>query len=89
MKTCGASIGSNSPLSGTTWLIFCYSFRFSLGKLRNRDAGWVSPTAGHSSPPDLRSDYNEMKAMIFGAYPEWDEIIEGLYALERRINDMN
>jgi hypothetical protein len=37
---------------------------------------------------DLRSDYREMKAMIFGAYPEWDEIIEGLTALERRINDM-
>jgi hypothetical protein len=28
-----------------------------------------------------------MKAMIFGAYPEWDEIIEGLTALERRINN--
>jgi hypothetical protein len=38
---------------------------------------------------DLRSDYKEMKAMIFGAYPEWDEIIEGLTALERRINRMN
>jgi hypothetical protein len=29
-----------------------------------------------------------MKAMVFGAYPEWDEIIEGLTALERRINHM-
>jgi len=38
---------------------------------------------------DLRSDYKEMKAMIFGAYPEWDEIIRGLTALERRINDIN
>jgi len=37
---------------------------------------------------DLRSDYKEMKTMIFGAYPEWDEIIEGLTALERRVNDM-
>jgi hypothetical protein len=37
---------------------------------------------------DLRSDYKEMKAMIFGAYPEWDEIIECLTALERRINDL-
>jgi hypothetical protein len=37
---------------------------------------------------DLRSDYKEMKAMIFGAYPEWDQIIEGLTALERRINRM-
>ena len=37
---------------------------------------------------DLRSDYKEMKAMIFGAYPELDEIIEGLTALERRISDM-
>jgi len=38
---------------------------------------------------DLRSDYKEMKAMIFGVYPEWDEIIEGLTGLERRINDMS
>ena len=38
---------------------------------------------------DPRSDYKEMKAMIFGAYPEWDEIIEGLTALERRINDIS
>ncbi len=38
---------------------------------------------------DLRSDYKEMKAMIFGAYPEWDEIVEGLTALERRINDIS
>ena len=36
---------------------------------------------------DLRSDYKEMKAMIFGSYPEWDEIIEGLIGLERRINN--
>ena len=35
---------------------------------------------------DLRSDYKEMQAMIFGAYPEWDAIIEGMTALERRIN---
>ena len=37
---------------------------------------------------DLRSDYKEMEAMIFGAFPEWDEIIEGLTALEHRINNM-
>lgn len=29
-----------------------------------------------------------MKAMIFGAYPEWDEIIEGLAGLGRRINNL-
>jgi hypothetical protein len=38
---------------------------------------------------DLRSDYKEMKAMIFGAYSEWEEIIEGLTPLERRINDIS
>ena len=35
--------------------------------------------------PDLRNDYKEM---IFGAYPEREEIIEDLTALERRINSM-
>jgi hypothetical protein len=34
---------------------------------------------------DLRSDYKEMKAMIFGAHPEWDEIVEGLIGLEHRM----
>jgi len=30
-----------------------------------------------------------MKAMIFGAYPEWEEITDALTALERRINDIS
>lgn len=38
---------------------------------------------------DLRRDYKEMKAMIFGAYPEWEEITDALTALERRINDIS
>jgi Nucleotidyl transferase AbiEii toxin, Type IV TA system len=42
----------------------------------------------HNRIGDLRSDYKEMKAMIFGAYPEWDQIIKGLAGLERRINNM-
>jgi hypothetical protein len=29
-----------------------------------------------------------MKAMIFGAYTEWDEIIEALAGFERRINTL-
>ncbi|MCX6991529.1 MAG: nucleotidyl transferase AbiEii/AbiGii toxin family protein [Kiritimatiellaeota bacterium] len=37
----------------------------------------------------LRNDYTEMKAMIFGASPEWDIIMEGLKYLEDRINRMN
>lgn len=36
---------------------------------------------------DLRSDYAQMKAMIFGDYPEWKTIIEGLRELEDRINN--
>ena len=44
-------------------------------------------------PPDdrmanLRSDYAQMKAMIFGDYPEWKTIIGGLKELEERINQM-
>ena len=37
---------------------------------------------------DLSRDYKEMKAMIFGVYPEWEEITNALSALERRINDL-
>ncbi|MDF0664513.1 MAG: nucleotidyl transferase AbiEii/AbiGii toxin family protein [Nitrospira sp.] len=37
--------------------------------------------------PALRKDYAEMRAMIFGVYPPWEEILNGLSALERRIND--
>ncbi len=35
---------------------------------------------------DLRSDYTQMQAMIFGDYPEWNTIIKGLKELEDRIN---
>jgi len=38
---------------------------------------------------DLRRDYKEMKAMIFGVYPEWDEITDALTTLERRLNDIS
>lgn len=36
--------------------------------------------------PVLRRDYERMKVMIFGEPPTWDEIVEGLAYLERRIN---
>lgn len=50
------------------------------------------PGSFHLVPPDgrmadLRSDYAQMKAMIFGDYPEWKTIIEGLRDLEGRINN--
>ena len=62
-------------------------FRVSVGKLRHRMARRFHLLPADHLIANLRSDYKEMKAMIFGAYPEWDEIIEGLTALERRIND--
>lgn len=34
----------------------------------------------------LRKDYIQMKEMIFGETPEWDEIIGGLLDLEGKIN---
>ena len=34
----------------------------------------------------LRRDYREMRPMIFGEAPAWDEIVSGLEALEARIN---
>jgi hypothetical protein len=37
---------------------------------------------------DLPGDYKEMKAMIFGAYPEWDEIVEGQAAAPLRPVDI-
>ncbi len=49
------------------------------------------PGSFHLVPPhermaDLRSDYAQMQAMIFGDYPEWKTIIEGLSELEVRIH---
>ena len=38
---------------------------------------------------DLRRDYKQMEPMIYGAYPEWEKITEGLTELERRINNLN
>lgn len=37
----------------------------------------------------LRSDYSQMQAMIFGDYPEWEAIVEGLEEIEGRINSHN
>jgi len=34
----------------------------------------------------LRADYASMKPMIFGDYPEWDAIAQGLAQLETEIN---
>ncbi len=36
--------------------------------------------------PALRKDYAEMRAMIFGMYPSWEEVVEGLRVLEQQIN---
>lgn len=36
----------------------------------------------------LRSDYGDMRHMIFGSYPEFDEILNTLQALEREINSL-
>lgn len=36
---------------------------------------------------ELRKDYIQMKEMIFGETPEWDEIIRGLSELEGKINE--
>lgn len=37
---------------------------------------------------DLRRDYAQMETMIFGDYPAWEEIIQGLKKTEQRINAM-
>ena len=34
----------------------------------------------------LRRDYAEMRAMIFGMYPSYEEIMEGIAKLEKDIN---
>lgn len=36
----------------------------------------------------LHTDYTQMKDMIFGDYPEWDAIIQGLKELEIKINKL-
>ena len=36
----------------------------------------------------LRRDYVQMETMIFGDYPAWEEIIDGLEKTEKRINAM-
>ena len=36
----------------------------------------------------LKNDYNEMKGMIFGDYPVWDEILKAMENLEKEINSL-
>lgn len=42
--------------------------------------------AEHSIPA-LRKDYADMRPMIYGVYPDFDEILEGLSRLEKEINN--
>ncbi len=51
----------------------------------------ATPGTFHLLPPEdrmptLRNDYGQMRAMIFGVYPSWDEILDGLRTLESQIN---
>lgn len=53
----------------------------------------VRPGTFHLVPredrlPALRKDYVEMRAMIFGAYPSWEEVLGGLRMLEQQINNL-
>ncbi|MDN5940856.1 MAG: nucleotidyl transferase AbiEii/AbiGii toxin family protein [Nitrospira sp.] len=60
-------------------------------------AAWASyetarPGTFHLVPredrlPALRRDYAEMRAMIFGEYPSWEEVLGGLRLLEQQINN--
>lgn len=60
--------------------------------------GWASyqtakPGSFHLLPQeerqdDLRRDYAQMKTMIFGDYPAWEDIIKGLKETEKRINGL-
>ncbi len=34
----------------------------------------------------LKDDYDKMQQMIFGKYPAWEEIVESLKQIEKRIN---
>jgi hypothetical protein len=36
----------------------------------------------------LEKDYAQMRNMIFGRYPSFDEMMEALQALEREINEL-
>jgi hypothetical protein len=45
---------------------------------------WLVPSA--TRVEELRKDYLQMQAMIFGEAPEWDEIIRSLADLEWKIN---
>jgi len=38
------------------------------------------------SIPEIRKDYAKMRSMIYGKYPDFDEVLEGIKALEEEIN---
>ncbi len=52
----------------------------------------AKPGSLRISPPvyrldDLRKDYRSMQAMLFGTIPQFEEIFDGIAALEKLIND--
>ena len=58
--------------------------RYDLAKV-----GTLHLMPANHSVQRLRQDYVEMKKMIFGEYPTFEEILEGIQELEREINRLS
>ena len=55
--------------------------RYDLAKF-----GTIKLLPPEHSVNELKNDYNDMKSMIYGKYPSFDEIIEIIRELEEEIN---
>ena len=58
--------------------------RFDLAKI-----GSIKLFPSSHSVDRLRKDYNDMKSMIYGNYPSFDEILETIKSLQEEINKAN
>jgi len=75
-------------LSGVTQFKMKF-FRCGWAKYEEAKPGTLRLLPPDNRINDLKNDYNSMKAMIFEPIPSFEEIIEGIEALEKKINNLN
>jgi hypothetical protein len=63
-------------------------FRSAWAHYRTAKPGSFHLLPQENRAPVLQRDYEQMKVMIFGEPPTWDEITKGLGELEHRINEL-
>lgn len=62
-------------------------FRDSKASYETAEFGTLKLVPNEEQIPTLRADYDRMRDMFMGEFPDFDEVLEGLRALQEKINN--